>query len=475
MIPQHPGYSLTAKQTIPSPPHLQAVRRQRRASLLMARAGLAQLPAELQISVFGYLDHADLKSVRLASRAFRDNSEQFLFDRTIACARYQALGALQKISRHDIYQKYVKEIIFDGSVYEPQAASKVRVYINKCAAEAPTLNECFDAQKHSRFQRYKTLYREQEDMKTSLVLLQSLARALECMPNITSIVYSPVPRTVPAEAADMRDILPRGELPSINTPIPIGEHPDSYIARTQHGIHHLIGAVALAQYSGIRSFTVEACKGRGTEMNHHAFDFADESHLEAGKYFFGRLQKLVLNLSLRSSARGHQATVSPNLAVLLGEAKDLQELCFHICHWKDNESAHFGYMDERSLFSSLGLRNKWPNLRTLSLKGIYAAGPEISSLITGHQDTLTKVVLNHFSLVSGTWADIVDEVITNTNIPSFILHLVNETQVGEQRFRDMAYSIRETWRYEGFLAVDGGQRRFVSRRGGRIGGYMATH
>lgn len=98
--------------------------------------GFAELPAELQIQIFGYLERPDLKAARGVSRKFRNNASPNLFTSVVACARYLALSAMQKISLHPIYQKYVKELVFDGSVYSGAFASKFERYkeqANKCA------------------------------------------------------------------------------------------------------------------------------------------------------------------------------------------------------------------------------------------------------------------------------------------------------------------------------------------------------
>lgn len=85
-------------------------------------ACLELLPAELQLQIFTYLHGPDVKAARAVSRTLRDNATPALFRSIVACARYQAMGAYQKISLHSIYSNYVKEIIFDGSVYEEMLA-----------------------------------------------------------------------------------------------------------------------------------------------------------------------------------------------------------------------------------------------------------------------------------------------------------------------------------------------------------------
>lgn len=90
-----------------------------------------KLPAELQIEVFRYLDNTDLKAARATSRRSRDNASPILYHSIIACARYLALGAFQKVSVHSLLSKYVKEIIFDGSLYDSIYAMNQDIYCAK--------------------------------------------------------------------------------------------------------------------------------------------------------------------------------------------------------------------------------------------------------------------------------------------------------------------------------------------------------
>jgi hypothetical protein len=90
--------------------------------------GLQQLPAELQLQIFSCLDNLSLKATRAVSRKLRDNASPALFRSVVACARYEALGAFQKISLNSILQRYVKEIVFDGSIYYEQPALNLQFY-----------------------------------------------------------------------------------------------------------------------------------------------------------------------------------------------------------------------------------------------------------------------------------------------------------------------------------------------------------
>lgn len=90
--------------------------------------GFLELPSELQISIFSYNSAPELKVARAVCTKFRDNASVWLFRKIVACARYQAMGAFQRISESTVYGKYVKEIVFDGTAYNPDLAQSEYLY-----------------------------------------------------------------------------------------------------------------------------------------------------------------------------------------------------------------------------------------------------------------------------------------------------------------------------------------------------------
>lgn len=107
------------------------------------------LPAEIQIQIFSYLDNPTLKAARKACRAFRDNAEPTLFRYVIAAARYQTLGAFQKVSLFEVFQKHVNEIIFDGTLYN-RTLAKIETLYHRQSARVPNLDQGFTYHKHGR-------------------------------------------------------------------------------------------------------------------------------------------------------------------------------------------------------------------------------------------------------------------------------------------------------------------------------------
>ncbi|KAF2002954.1 hypothetical protein P154DRAFT_430266 [Amniculicola lignicola CBS 123094] len=439
-----------------------------------------QLPAELQIEIFSYLDHSDLKAVRACSRCCRDNASPKLFERAVACARYLALGAFQKISLHPFYATYVKEIVFDGAIFEASCALKEQIYHMR-SVEYPEIlcsltQPCSQSLKRRRWVRYKALYREQEDMRKGGVLLQSIARALDWMTNVTSVVYSPGPHTIPVEAKQVRDLLPRS-CPRQGPGAMVQDFP-AQIDTCQHGFHHLIGAIYTTQYRNITEFRVDkvASGQKGTEFTLFVFDFPDTSHLEAGRFFFSHLRKLTMNLSLWQPEGAptfpHSGDYGlkqlSNMAAVFTEATELEEMSFNLTHWRADPRASYGHLlhADRPLFPYLGLTTTWSKLRSLSLGGIYATEEQLQDLVSRHKEILNELSFSTCSLMKGIWASIVENVVYDCpHIMRFTLQNVNETitPVGNLPFASLSHVEQKTWQYCGQLKTDSqGRRTFVS-------------
>ncbi|KAI4625357.1 uncharacterized protein J4E87_005204 [Alternaria ethzedia] len=423
-----------------------------------------QLPAELQIQIFDYLHAADVKSARAVSRTFRNNATPALFRSIVACARYQALGAFQNVSLHSIYSGYVREIIFDGTLYDGHLAKDHRNYSRAEEASGKFQSGSFYAMR-TRWKRYQELYKEQESMKEDGVLLQSCARGLENMQNISSIVYSPYQHTIPMEVKTLRDLLPRGALPGALT--------DNRTTDSDHPFRQLIGAVFLSNYTGIRQLTIEAPREGlpRTELSLNMFSFPDANDLNAGKHLFRNLVKLDISLSILNipSQMIHTMTVVDpperqleNLAKLLEAAQELRHLSFGILNWRYLDELMWGggnIPEGRSIIDLIGLGATWPKLRSMELKGLYARERDLCELINRHKDTLRTLTFATTTLSAGLWIEVVNEVVFNASmITTFVLDRVDETHSGW----NLTSANGALEGYEGRLIVtEGGEREFV--------------
>lgn len=446
----------------------------------------SRLPAELQIEIFDHLETSDAKAARVVSKTFRDNATPALFRSLVACARHQALSAYQNVSQHPTYSTYVKEVVFDGRIYSQKIERNIFDY---CEAEsevedvlspANLLVWSFrwrttlpDASAQLRWKRYRTLYKEQEDMNANGFLLQSLVRGLKNMQNISSVVFSPNHHTIPVEKENLRGMAPtEHDQRHVN-------HVD--IAPPNHPFRQLIYAIFLTQYTGVRQLVIrEPCHDRQlTRFSLFMFTMRNAHDMHAAKYVFRHLLKLDLNIyiprhdeKVQFPPNIHSVEKSPrkllaNLAELLKTAQDLRHLSVVLpfwLHWTEGGvylHRQLG-LGDRSQFCYLGLGATWPMLHSLNLGNIYATKQDLMDFLARHRDTLKVLKLTSCSMSEGIWSDVVDEVIFNTPmISTFVLDQVDEASDPDWGF--MTHMNTAIGRYEGYMHIGAnGEREFVS-------------
>jgi len=298
------------------------------------------------------------------------------------------------------------------------------------------------------------------------VLLQTLARALEWqLPNVSSLIYSPEPHHIPLERKEMKEIRPRGP---------------THSGRAHDGLHHLIGAIHISQYTGINEFKIKARSvslpnNIGTRFRVDVFGFRDPTHIEAGKFFFRNLNKIEMVLTPSSgiqtspTAGVRALDCLANMAALLSEAKDLETLSLEFSHWHPDPHSMYGLMTPHAqpIFPYMGLGTTWLKLRELTLGGLFADEEEFKELVFRHGKTLTSLKFSYCSLFSGQWSNIVDDVVFGTNIAPFELDHVNEVNVGEATFAALSDIEAAKWQYEGRVAVTGEGERFFEEPQGK--------
>ncbi|KAJ4985704.1 DNA excision repair protein ercc-1, partial [Stagonosporopsis vannaccii] len=367
--------------------------------------------------------------------AFRDNAEPTLFRYVIATARYQSLGVLQKVALFPVFRKHVREIVFDGSVYDQILATREVDYYRE-AARHSTFEQDFSYHKHGRWKRYAQLYQEQEEMKSDGVLVQTISRALEWLPNITRITYSPHPHHLPIEAKDMQNLVSRTVTISSTSGSTCSDHP----------FRQLIAALYMSHFTGVRELRTEPLGSNpGTEFALGIFDL-NEDEMAAAKFFFRHLEKVALCMAIYIP-HAYSFNLFAKFATLLRTSTELQYLHFHPTRWN---SPH--------LLPRLGMQATWPKLQSLSLERVLVDDDEILNIIKRHKK-LTSVRLKDCSLFKGVWADVVDEIVFSTKLVTFSLDCVSENVPP-----DLSYSTleKESWKYEGHIAVmQGGDRSFV--------------
>lgn len=295
------------------------------------------------------------------------------------------------------------------------------------------------------WKRYAQLCKEQEEMKIDGVLFQTLVRALEWMPNISRITYSPHPRHLPAEYKETQDLVPRG----------IATTPDDAHTTSNHPFCSLIAALYASQFTGIRELRTEPIgKKPGMQFALSIFEL-DDDEMTAAKFLFEHLEKLVLWMSLWMADDSMPDEISENFATLLASSANLQYLSFHPLDWQPRPSA-------QSLFNTLGLQATWPKLQHLQLGGVHADESDFNGMIKRHKKTLTSVIFRECTIFRGFWADIVDEVLYGTHVQQFRLDGVHQRTLLSLDYTTLSTLEKEEWLHEGTLEIaEDGERNFV--------------
>lgn len=430
------------------------------------------LPAELQIEILSYLDASEVQAARTISRSFRENAAPKQFQSIVACARYQGLGVFQNIATHPAYGGYVKEIVFDGSVFVKNLAKDDDVY-DRAQFNFKELNTANCWQKRARWKRYQALYEEQEDLKASGVLVETLIRALDHMPSVSSIVYSPHAHLFRAERERMRDLVPVGFIC-----YPTSRTRRGYTS-PDHAFGQLIGAIYLSKFTGIRRLKVERVRDgeNAIEFSSEMFDMPNPTDMQAGLHLFCHLTHIELNMALRDLNQEHMVRIEQqkpsrlgqqlaNLAKLLASASELRHLTLGLTFWDSLFDLYGPYiLVMKYLFTSDGFDTRWAKLESLSFDNIYASCSSCIDLIRRHRATLRSVRFSRCRLTIGLWSDVVDVAMCDSDVTEFVLDCVDEAH------RDRPRMERIRWQYEGRLELTGDERNFVDTNPAKMSVY----
>lgn len=313
-------------------------------------------------------------------------------------------------------------------------------------------------------------------MQDTQSLVKIIAKCLERLTKISSIVYSPNPRSVPLEAADMYGLVPRSYT-YFQSPQCLKRDRLYYETKhtsPKHPFHALIAAIYLSKYAGIREFRVEKAGSRFTSLFAlDFFTFPDKLDQKACQYFFENLTKLELNFSAPYTQYNYRASNADyleeimrfgNLARLLRSTGHLQHLSLEFDLWYDITD-FIGCIlgGVQSVFGALGLDAPWQNLQSLRLAFVRAREEDYTRFFYRHGKTLRTVSFEECRVRDGLWANIVDIVVSSTRISSFHLYSVSDGSALLPARKDPGKP--EIMNFEGRLLIHpGGERVFVCIR-----------
>lgn len=262
----------------------------------------------------------------------------------------------------------------------------------------------------------------------------------------------------------MRDIIPVGF-----TCYPTSRGRRGYTT-SDHAFSHLIGAIYLANVTGVRRLKVERVREGedATEFSAEMFEMPNPTDMQAAMHLFCHLTHIELNLALRDLNQEHRVTAPrqhkpcqlglylANLAKLLASAKDLQQLILGVTFSEELRNLYGPYMlVMKYLFPSGDLEPTWGKLNLLSLDNVYSNSRCCIEFIERHRATLRSVTFSRCHLTMGLWADVVDAVIHESDVKALVLDCVDEPFVNRPATEVNA------WKYEGHLVLDDGERNFV--------------
>ncbi|KAI9765015.1 MAG: hypothetical protein M1835_007471 [Candelina submexicana] len=161
------------------------------------------LPPELLLDIFGRLATKDVKSSRLACKRFNQFSSSHLLDKTYFALRPKTLEVFIDITRHPVFSRCIKELIFDASYFDESLTrlDKYERAILSMARHPPTQvincslgceNDPSNASARIplKFREYCSLFAAQERMKARDGYRHDLQQGLMNLPNLRSIIFS---------------------------------------------------------------------------------------------------------------------------------------------------------------------------------------------------------------------------------------------------------------------------------------------
>ena len=141
------------------------------------------LPPELKVSIASYLGKKQLKTLRLVCREYEIAASPHLFDKAYLAAREGVLDTFTELTDHPIFSKYVKEIVYDGSVVESDCARSFDIY-DSMQFRVQSTTDIVPRLSRLEYQEYLRLLEEQEDIQAREDIYHRVKSAL---PNLTNL------------------------------------------------------------------------------------------------------------------------------------------------------------------------------------------------------------------------------------------------------------------------------------------------
>lgn len=163
-------------------------------------------------------------------------------------------------------------------------------------------------------------------------------------------------------------------------------------------------------------------------------DLRTPTHVDAAKYYFGRLRRV--NFRVRDlesewveQVPGQRRKQLSNLAMLLVEAKELVDLTLGA----SKVASHLGLdhqvrlMDDVLALSKSQETSLWLKMKRLRLDGLWLREGVVHDLLDRLENTLEELQISEGVFERINWRTVIDKVIKQRSITSFILRRVWNT------------------------------------------------
>ncbi|KAI9723259.1 MAG: hypothetical protein M1812_001141 [Candelaria pacifica] len=432
-----------------------------------------EVPAEILILIFGYLAGRDIKTTRLVCKDFEAASSQYLFDRVYVSPQELHLEILTAVSQHPIFQKHIREIVYDYNYQEEHAA------IFGPKFDPPLGRD----ESHARYCRH---YHQQEKLIHDRADIKVLSEALRRMPRITTV-------SIIDSWKSCGDIDGRGtnrgtwvwKYPAIGAhkvthderpydahkvthderpyDVPLsrkwggiegGLVPEPWFSNWDHaeqaekrvwGFRTVIRAMSLAKHE-VRRFFIDGCWDDRMPGIPSAFLRMSPESLQQACELFRNLRRIVLHIQVQELKDLKEG----NVAKLLGSAEQLEDLFFGIGF--DGLGPILPPVENQ-----LGTKT-WSRLRTMNFDLIGIEQKDLVDFCSRHRATLKNVGFQGVMLANGKWSVALKEIrdlnlrLDSVDAPALGDHGSDEHRLRSQRLK--AYLTGDQWEQNTFEDFD---------------------
>ena len=389
---------------------------------------LQDFPNELLEWILCRLPKTDLKSARLVCLRWSDVGAKFLFHRVYIAPRKGPMAILLKVASHPVFSLSIKEVVYDGRLFEKDLLDEVKYRDNLRDAHDYWAEELGETGMNnitkgyeSSFRNFKTLYNEQQDILHSFVEHRVLHDILAKLPNVVKVVITDIfiddLPTRPCDHYCFNDALSK-ELGRSFTPIGWTYLRVRGIDRVRmeereapldcRGISCLIHAMSLHTPR-----IAELQLGTHTFANGDTLPLLEPTViLEHIQTVIPRLRSLKLDCQFNQSGSAHTRDRVTDLATAVAKSTNLEVLaCSDIAVIR-----HWWKMSRGPI---------WPCLRTLHVGDITILPRDLMSLFMAAEQTLREVKLRYIKFLGpDSWEAIGDSIGSCLRVPYFGLNWV---------------------------------------------------